>query len=564
MGSIITFYSYKGGVGRTMALANIAVLLARRGLRVLAVDWDLEAPGLLRYFSESKIQLSNRGGLLELLEAVGSVEDLRAKWSEYATSVTVERNTTLTLLTSGRLDTEYESRVLNFEWPAFFRERKGGEALEMLRDDWRSRFDVTLIDSRTGITDSGGVCTIQMPDILVLVFSANKQSLDGAKQVAIKAQRARQALAYDRTSLLVFPLPSRFDSRTEFRESQRWLKIFAEELGEFYCDWLPKGITALEVLERTKLPYVAYFSFGEKLPVLTEGSTDPESLAFAYTNAASLIASDFKDPAQIVTQPLVRGLKGDVDGGQSFDPREVGQRLDQALSSVELSGKPSFALMAVPVRKVDFPNLVESRDARIVKLIEHPPKLRRSGFDLETGAEPRLVSHGKARRAVVRGYKAIELWRDGCLIFAADGLRFLCRRDEQVPGRALRIHPLVLAESALLFCKLAMQVYAEALPNTRTIEYVIEFRNLTNDGVQPTLLPLEAHSQAWPGERIYEAEYGGERFGIMADLDEQPAVVAWRLVAEVYLWFGIEQSEIPYTIRGDGPPSIDESKIASL
>ena len=43
---IVTFYSFKGGVGRTMALANTAVSLAQRGRRVLAVDFDLEAPGL--------------------------------------------------------------------------------------------------------------------------------------------------------------------------------------------------------------------------------------------------------------------------------------------------------------------------------------------------------------------------------------------------------------------------------------------------------------------------------------------------------------------------------------
>ena len=47
---IITFYSYKGGVGRSMALANIAWILASNGKRVLMVDWDLEAPGLHRYF----------------------------------------------------------------------------------------------------------------------------------------------------------------------------------------------------------------------------------------------------------------------------------------------------------------------------------------------------------------------------------------------------------------------------------------------------------------------------------------------------------------------------------
>jgi MinD-like ATPase involved in chromosome partitioning or flagellar assembly len=43
---IVTFYSYKGGVGRSMALANAAAQLANKhGLRVIVIDWDLEAPG---------------------------------------------------------------------------------------------------------------------------------------------------------------------------------------------------------------------------------------------------------------------------------------------------------------------------------------------------------------------------------------------------------------------------------------------------------------------------------------------------------------------------------------
>ena len=50
-GRIITFYSYKGGTGRSMALANVAWILASNGYRVLVVDWDLEAPGLHRYFA---------------------------------------------------------------------------------------------------------------------------------------------------------------------------------------------------------------------------------------------------------------------------------------------------------------------------------------------------------------------------------------------------------------------------------------------------------------------------------------------------------------------------------
>src|ERR1700685_1743194 len=49
-GQVITFYSYKGGTGRTMALANVAWILASNGKRVLAIDWDLESPGLHKFF----------------------------------------------------------------------------------------------------------------------------------------------------------------------------------------------------------------------------------------------------------------------------------------------------------------------------------------------------------------------------------------------------------------------------------------------------------------------------------------------------------------------------------
>ena len=51
-GLVTTFYSYKGGVGRSFILANVAATLADWGYRVLCVDWDLEAPGLNKYFDK--------------------------------------------------------------------------------------------------------------------------------------------------------------------------------------------------------------------------------------------------------------------------------------------------------------------------------------------------------------------------------------------------------------------------------------------------------------------------------------------------------------------------------
>src|SRR5579872_709275 len=49
-GRIVTFYSFKGGTGRSMAVANVAWILAANGRRVLVADWDLESPGLHRFF----------------------------------------------------------------------------------------------------------------------------------------------------------------------------------------------------------------------------------------------------------------------------------------------------------------------------------------------------------------------------------------------------------------------------------------------------------------------------------------------------------------------------------
>ena len=68
---IVTFYSYKGGVGRSMALANVAQWLYLQGARVVMIDWDLEAPGLEAYFYEQRDELErvrSEPGLVDLVQ----------------------------------------------------------------------------------------------------------------------------------------------------------------------------------------------------------------------------------------------------------------------------------------------------------------------------------------------------------------------------------------------------------------------------------------------------------------------------------------------------------------
>jgi len=67
---IYTFYSYKGGVGRSMGLANIAEWYYLQGLRVVMIDWDLEAPGLENFFYDDPEQIEtirSQLGIIDLL-----------------------------------------------------------------------------------------------------------------------------------------------------------------------------------------------------------------------------------------------------------------------------------------------------------------------------------------------------------------------------------------------------------------------------------------------------------------------------------------------------------------
>ena len=103
-----------------------------------------------------------------------------------------------------------------------------------------------------------------------------------------------------RPPLTVLPILSRFDRGDEVAEADRWLKRFSVELKPFFDDWLPKRFAPQQIIELTKIPYVTLFSFGEKLPVLTHGTSDPQLPGYYYRNLARLLESDFREAAAII------------------------------------------------------------------------------------------------------------------------------------------------------------------------------------------------------------------------------------------------------------------------
>jgi len=272
-----------------MSLVNVATLLSKWGKKVLMMDWDLEAPGLENFFKEElkSVDWSQQKGVIEWLYAQQKGE--KVKWQDWVVPFkTIISETDLHLFVSGTTNGHYSEMLREFNISKFYEEHDGGRCLEKFREELLAAYDFVLIDSRTGVTDFGGICTIQMPDMLVMPFSPTEQGLNGTEKIARKVLEAHQKMPLDRFKLLIFPVPSRFDSTPEFETSRRWLHRIAEQLKFLYDDWLPADVSLNDFLQRVKIPYIPYFSFGERLPVIEQGVSDPAGLGYAYENLAML------------------------------------------------------------------------------------------------------------------------------------------------------------------------------------------------------------------------------------------------------------------------------------
>jgi MinD-like ATPase involved in chromosome partitioning or flagellar assembly len=294
-GQIVTFYSFKGGVGRSMALANVAALLCKAGKSVLVVDWDLEAPGLHKFFERSSPGLSqavqSKPGILDLI--AGLREERTLDWQSCIIDVAIGTHR-LSLISAGRADAEYSNRLQGLQWHQLYADHDIGQLFEDIREEWKQAYDFVLLDSRTGVTDIGDVCTALLPDLLVTVFVANEQNLEGTKLIIDRARAVHGRIPRDRNKLIVVPLLGRDESNTEYELSAAWRGRISKELGFVLSDWLPKEVEPPLYFQKVFIPYYSYWSFGENLPVVEreEEIGNPTSISAAYGRVADLIVNE--------------------------------------------------------------------------------------------------------------------------------------------------------------------------------------------------------------------------------------------------------------------------------
>ncbi len=301
-GKVITFYSFKGGTGRSMALANISYLISLRKKKVLAIDWDLEAPGLFRLFpKKSDIEYNNQLGLIDYfielrelcLQNSKFYEEIKVEdgWEKLEKVLPLDRFlikdiiSGVDLMTSGKYDLEYIEKVQTFDWSQFY--DCFGFAIRSFRKLICIRYPFSLIDSRTGYTDVSGICTMLLPEKLVTVFVPNDQSLIGVLDLIEKAIKYRSN-SDDLRPLSVFPLPSKIDD-AEDKLRKRWRREYQNGFEKlFKSSYDLESLNLTMYFDEIKIPYKSYYSYGETLAVLTERD-ESLSLHRAYKSFAKIL-----------------------------------------------------------------------------------------------------------------------------------------------------------------------------------------------------------------------------------------------------------------------------------
>ena len=289
LGKIVTFYSYKGGTGRSMALANVAWILASSGFRVLAIDWDLEAPGLHRYFEpfigDKKLESST--GLMDFFmrfvtAAVSGEGSSDPNWFHSYSNLLAHAMKVkfdfpgeglLEFVPAGRQDGSYASRVNSFSWQNFYERLGGGVLLEDLKERLRSQYDYILIDSRTGVSDTSGVCTVQMPDELVVCFTLNRQSIHGAAGAARSAYNQR--FANNRPTLKIWPVTTRVEASEKDRLEM------ARTIARTRFTSLLHHLNATQIdayWGEISVAYEPYYAYEEVLSVFRDRPSDTGSM----------------------------------------------------------------------------------------------------------------------------------------------------------------------------------------------------------------------------------------------------------------------------------------------
>lgn len=374
----VTFYSLRGGVGRSTALAHTALLLSEKQ-RVLCIDMDLEAPGLAALFDVERDVAPGSGVVSILLEAeiAGAVGSL----DEHVLPVGQSGN--LYVLPAGLPNADYARKLSQLDPAAWYRESVNPlrQLVQAVRE-MRLRPDVVLIDSRTGISPLSAPLLFDVADIAIITMFPHPQARIGTGILTRALLGARSTRSDTRGNeltpeprFLVSPVPglSSPELRTHFEDrSIEWVREWLSparnlDSGDVFDDveelvhvvGYSENVAASDyVSESTASPYapiagwIAGFVVSATERVDGEGDIESsiktdllDEVRFSTGTAEAQSEEDFEQTF-LTTDVVERALRRDVPlviGRKGTGKTALFRRLAQAEGSVVVTSPPSLS-----------------------------------------------------------------------------------------------------------------------------------------------------------------------------------------------------------------------------
>ena len=263
--AIALFYSFKGGAGRSTALAAVALQLAAAGERVAVIDADLDAPGVGSLLAGRDGVVASAGVVDYLLERRVGDDDSPLDIGDYHHRHVTDssaREGDVFVFPAGTFDGRYVEKLARIDYgaPPGDAQHPFVSLLEQIRRDLEPGW--ILVDARAGLGDVSGFLTGGLCHVHVLLGTLADASWRGLERILdrIGGDRVRAGRPQAECVLAAAMVP-----RTVERQFKELVERFTDRAREvfsehYYAD--PAAIDApdefwtLDDLESTDAPHV--------------------------------------------------------------------------------------------------------------------------------------------------------------------------------------------------------------------------------------------------------------------------------------------------------------------
>ncbi|MBN1165670.1 MAG: hypothetical protein JXA44_00910 [Methanospirillaceae archaeon] len=302
---IITFYSFKGGIGRTTGLAAFAIDRAHAGERVVVLDCDLDAPGIDRLITgDPTIQAP--WGIVDYLLEAPLIELPLTDYKHRCQSEKITGEGEILVFPAGKLDDRYPEKLARIDLNQSTDDsdhplmRLISRIAAELIPDW------ILIDARSGLSEISGLVLSDLSHLLVLYGTTSEQSWDGLRYIIERAGKER--INRDTPQQPCIIVQSLIPEVKSTPSAQEWFETRSLDLfSEIYYREDPEDPS-----EREENYWYLTDINDEKAPHLPVGITYSPGLAFFHT--LSDIVPDIRNNKdfQALVQKIYDYFKPDV------------------------------------------------------------------------------------------------------------------------------------------------------------------------------------------------------------------------------------------------------------